>query len=252
VLQWKRTRPSRLWRDLRWCLGISLVAGLVLPLVVSGALGWQAAAPTTLGVWIVASHLQDLAFRSRGGLGRVALAYWGMLTAHLGFAVALFGIALTSELSIERDHRMAPGDVEILGDMQVTFEGVGTRTGPNFIAQRGSFRIQDGDDVFFLHPEKRRYLARNNVMTEAAIDPGLFRDVYISLGEPLDDDAWAVRVQLKPFVRWIWLGGLIMAVGGILAVADARYRRLKRRVAAPASTVPGAGPGNAAASRAVS
>ncbi len=252
VLQWKRTRPSRLWRDLRWCLGISVVAGLVLPLVVSGALGWQAAAATTLGVWIVASHFQDLAFRSRAGLGRVALAYWGMLAAHLGFAVALFGIALTSELSIERDHRMAPGDVEVLGDMQVTFEGVGTRTGPNFIAQRGSFRIQDGDDVFFLHPEKRRYLARNNVMTEAAIDPGLFRDVYISLGEPLDDHAWAVRVQLKPFVRWIWLGGLIMALGGILAVADARYRRLKRRVAAPASTVPGAGPGDAAASRAVS
>jgi len=248
VLQWKRTRPARLWRDLRWCLALAISAGLLLPLLVSGALSWQAAAAVILGVWIVASHLQDLAFRSRGGLARVTLAYWGMLAAHLGFAIALFGIALTSELSIEKDHRMAPGDVETLGDMKVTFEGVGTRSGPNFVAQRGSFRVEDGDQVFFLHPEKRRYLARNNVMTEAAIDPGLFRDVYLSLGEPLDGDAWAVRVQLKPFVRWIWLGGLIMAAGGILAIADARYRRLRRRVRAAAPPVP-AQPADPAVSR---
>ncbi len=230
VLQWKRTSPTRLWRDLRWPLAISVAAGLVLPLLISGALAWQVVAALTFGVWVLVSHLWDLLFRARRGLGRVTLGYWGMLAAHLGFAVALFGISLTSVLSVEKDQRMSPGDRDTLGEMGVLFEGVGNRSGPNFVAQRGTFRIEDGNEVVFLYPEKRRYLARESVMTEAAIDAGLFRDIYISLGEPLENGAWAVRLQLKPFVRWIWLGGLLMAFGGVLAVSDARYRRLRRSV----------------------
>ena len=232
VLQWKRTAATRLWQDLRWPLLISVVAGLVLPLVVSGALSWQVVVAVSLGIWVVASHLRDLAYRARRGLGRVTLGYWGMLTAHMGFVVALFGVALTSVLSVEMDLRMSPGDRDNLGEMSVTFEGIGSRSGANFVAQRGTFRIEDGGEVLFLYPEKRRYLARNSVMTEAAIDAGFFRDIYVSLGEPLDNGDWAVRMQLKPFVRWIWLGGLLMAFGGVLAVSDARYRRLRSRVTA--------------------
>jgi cytochrome c-type biogenesis protein CcmF len=232
VLQWKRTAGTRLWQDLRWPLLISVVAGLLLPLVVSGALSWQVVVAVSLGIWVVTSHLRDLMFRARRGLGRVTLGYWGMLTAHMGFAVALFGIALTSVLSVEMDLRMSPGDRDSLGEMSVTFEGIGSRSGVNFVAQRGTFRIDDGGEVLFLYPEKRRYLVRNSVMTEAAIDAGFFRDIYVSLGEPLDNGDWAVRLQLKPFVRWIWLGGLLMALGGVVAVSDARYRRLRSRVTA--------------------
>ncbi len=232
ALQWKRTAATRLWQDLRWPLLIGVVAGLVLPLVVSGALSWQVVVAVSLGIWVVASHLRDLIYRARRGLGRVTLGYWGMLTAHMGFAVALFGIALTSVLSVEMDLRMSPGDRDNLGEMSVTFEGIGSRSGPNYVAQRGTFRIDDGGETLFLYPEKRRYLARNSVMTEAAIDAGFFRDIYVSLGEPLDNGDWAVRLQLKPFVRWIWLGGLLMAFGGVLAVSDARYRRLRSRVTA--------------------
>jgi cytochrome c-type biogenesis protein CcmF len=101
--------------------------------------------------------------------------------------------------------------------------------GPNYIADQGEFVVVESGRRYTLRPEKRNYLARRNVMTEAAIDPGLTRDIYLSLGEPLEEGAWAVRVQVKPFVRWIWLGGLLMTLGGVLAVLDARYRRLKVR-----------------------
>jgi cytochrome c-type biogenesis protein CcmF len=201
---------------------------------VSGAVAWQALAALALGCWIIGTHLQDLWYRARRGLGAVPLAYWGMLLAHVGFAVSLFGVALTSVLSVEKDLRMVPGQTENVAGLAITFDGVAGRQGPNFVADRATFLIQEGDARYALHPEKRRYTARDMVMTEAAIDPGLLRDVYISLGEPVADGAWAVRLQVKPFVRWIWLGGLLMAFGGAIAVADARYRRLRRRAAAPA------------------
>jgi len=115
------------------------------------------------------------------------------------------------------------------GDVQVRFDGVAPHKGVNYQAQRGSFLVTEGSSEFRLYPEKRRYLASDNVMTEAAIRAGFTRDVYISLGEALGNGDWAVRVQYKPFVRWIWLGALLMAFGGSLAVADARYRRLRHR-----------------------
>jgi cytochrome c-type biogenesis protein CcmF len=231
-VQWKRTPPARLWRELRWLAAGSLVLGVGLPLLLSGALAWQVMVTLVVGFWILATHVADLRHRVRSGIRRVPLAYWGMFAAHVGFAVALFGIALTSVLSVERDLRMAPGQTESVAGLTITFEGVEGRQGPNFVADRGNFRIDEGGARYDLHPEKRRYMAREMVMTEAAIDPGFLRDVYISLGEPVGDGAWAVRLQVKPFVRWIWLGGLVMAFGGVLAVADARYRRLRRRAAA--------------------
>ncbi|MEM8766779.1 MAG: cytochrome c-type biogenesis CcmF C-terminal domain-containing protein, partial [Pseudomonadota bacterium] len=145
------------------------------------------------------------------------------------FAITLLGVALTSQLSAERDLRMAPGDSVIVGEREVRFLGVNPVNGPNYIADQGNFVIVEGDRRITLRPEKRNYLARRNVMTEAAIDPGFTRDVYLSLGEPLEAGAWAIRIQVKPFVRWIWLGALLMALGGVVAVADARYRRLKAR-----------------------
>ncbi len=249
VLQWKRTAPERLWRELSWVAAASLVLGLVAPLALSGALGGQLLLALTLGFWVLGSHGRDLAGRLRLGWRRIPPAYWGMFLAHAGFAFALFGIALTSVLSVEKDLRMSPGESVELGPVAVRFDGVSTRQGPNFLAERGTFTVTEGGTSYPLHPEKRRYLARNNVMTEAAIAPGFTRDVYISLGEPLTGSAagdWSVRMQHKPFVRWIWLGGLLMALGGAVAVADPRYRRLRQRQdlrAAPEAAAPVAGGG---------
>jgi cytochrome c-type biogenesis protein CcmF len=144
-------------------------------------------------------------------------------------------------LSVADDLRMAPGQTADLGDVQVRFDGVAPHKGVNYQAQRGSFLVTEGSSEFRLYPEKRRYLASDNVMTEAAIRAGFTRDVYISLGEALGNGDWAVRVQYKPFVRWIWLGSLLMALGGVVAVADARYRRLRqpRRRAQPAEVPAG-------------
>ena len=127
--------------------------------------------------------------------------------------------------------RMAPGEEVVHGDVAFLFTGVVATNGPNYTAESGRFEIRDGDRQFLLNPEKRRYLASGSVMTEAAIDPGFFKDIYVSLGEPLANGDWAVRVYVKPFVRWIWFGCLMMAFGGVLAVADKRYRRLRERSA---------------------
>ncbi|HEX7034995.1 MAG TPA: heme lyase CcmF/NrfE family subunit [Pseudomonadales bacterium] len=245
-LQWKRTRPARLWRELRWIAAASLAVGLALPLVLSGAVAWQAMLALVLGLWVAGSHVVDLLGRLRLGVRRVPLAYWGMTAAHLGFAVTLIGVAMTSVLSVGRDVRVSPGQTLAVGPLELRFEGVSEVRGPNYVASRGEFVVTEGSARYRLHPEKRRYLARaDSVMTEAAIDPGFTRDVYVSLGEPLPDGDWAVRVQYKPLVRWIWLGGLLMAGGGVLAMLDARYRRLRRRLDVPdpaaMAPVPGGG-----------
>ncbi|MDZ7670671.1 MAG: heme lyase CcmF/NrfE family subunit [Gammaproteobacteria bacterium] len=237
MLQWKRTSRERLLRQVRWVAVASVLLGLAVPLVLSGAVAWQAMAAVALAMWVIISQLTDLGKRLRLGWRRIPLAYWGMSAAHVGFAVALAGVAVTSVSSVELDVRMSPGQTTDLGPVQVRFEGVNPRQGANFVADRGEFLITEGGREYWLYPEKRRYLAGDNVMTEAAISPGISRDIYISLGEPLDGGDWAVRLQHKPLVRWIWLGGLLATLGGALAVLDARYRRLRRR--ATASDTPG-------------
>ncbi|MEQ8859353.1 MAG: heme lyase CcmF/NrfE family subunit [Pseudomonadales bacterium] len=236
VLQWKRTRSERIVRELRWVAVVSVILGLALPLALAGVASWQALAAVVLALWVLITHALDVFRRVRAGVRRVPLAYWGMTTAHAGFSMALIGVAMTSVLSVELDVRMAPGQVAELGPVQVRFDGVSSREGPNFLAQRGSFLVTEGGREYELHPEKRRYLARDSVLTEAAISAGFTRDVYVSLGEPLARGDWSVRMQHKPLVRWIWLGGLLMALGGTLAVLDARYRRLRTRSTAAAKT----------------
>ncbi len=234
VLNWKRTPGAKVWRSVRWTATASVVLGVGLPLVVSGAIRWQVAVTLILAFWILSTHGVDLVRRARRA--SLPLAYLGMQIAHMGFAVTLLGVALTSQLSEERDLRMVPGETVTVGEVDFRFLGVSRSQGPNYVADRGEFAVLENGQPSRLHPEKRTYLARRNVMTEAAIDPGLRRDLYVSLGEPLENGAWAVRIQVKPFVRWIWLGGLLMAFGGVLAVLDARYRRLRVRAAGKAGT----------------
>ena len=155
-------------------------------------------------------------------------SHWGMILGHVGFAVALIGITLVSNFELERDVRMNFGDeVEIAG-YTIKFSEVKAIQGPNYTADRGIFDVyQEGDFVVHLEPEKRFYSVKGMSMTEAGIHTTLIRDLFIALGEPLDNGAWAVRVYYKPFVIWIWLGAGIMALGGVCSMFDKRYRMKK-------------------------
>ena len=155
-----------------------------------------------------------------------------MILGHVGIAVFIVGVTLTSLYNQEKDLRMAPGDSYTVAGYEFTFHGVREFNIDNYVATRGGFTVQSESDNYRveLFPEKRVYRVQQMPMTEAAIDAGLTRDLFIALGEPLGaDGAWAVRVYYKPFVRWIWLGAIIMSLGGLFAAADKRYRRLAQR-----------------------
>jgi len=163
--------------------------------------------------------------------------------AHLGFAVAVIGVVLSSQYAVERDVRMSPGDSHEIAGYRFEFTELARVRGPNFVADEARIavaRSAGGPPIARLDAQKRRYLASGQVMTEAAIDAGLFRDIFVAMGEPLDGGAWAVRLHYKPFVRWIWGGAAAMALGGFVTLADRRYRgAARRRVRARAGEVVG-------------
>ena len=184
-------------------------------------------------LWIVTAGISDLSYRLRHserwwtGLRKLTLSYWGMQLAHAGIAVTTIGVCLNTVYTEQRDVRMAPGESVRTSHYEFVLESVERVRGPNYLADEARIRVsKDGEYLFQMTPQKRRYLAGGNLMTEVALDPGLFRDLYVAMGEPLENGAWAMRVHIKPFVRWIWLGAIFMALGGGLAVADKRYRRL--------------------------
>jgi cytochrome c-type biogenesis protein CcmF len=230
-VRWKRTDLGALVRDLQWMLLASVALGLVLPLIMVGAISWQIGLAMGLFAWIVLTLAKDLVQKIRLRplrLSGTTPSFWGMWIAHLGFAVSLAGICLTSHYSIERDVRLAPGEEVTLGHYAFRFEGVTDGRGANYLADRGRVAVlRDGEEILVMHPEKRRYLARGNVMTEAAIDAGIVRDLYVALGEPMGGGAWSVRVHVKPFVRWVWMGGVLMMLGGLWTLLDRRYRRAR-------------------------
>jgi cytochrome c-type biogenesis protein CcmF len=190
----------------------------------------------TLGFWVLASNLLVL-YERMGRAWRPALlrtapsGFFGMVVAHIGIGLFVMGVTMVSAYEVEKDVSMAPGDQFTVGDNTFTFQGVEGRTGPNFTAQKGRIEVSLANGrSLILHPEKRAYAAGSQPMTEAAIDPGLTRDLYVSLGEPLGNNAWAVRIYYKPYIRLIWLGCIFMALGGLLGAADKRYRSEKLRV----------------------
>jgi cytochrome c-type biogenesis protein CcmF len=240
--RWKRTSVDYLVRKLGAVFAASLVIGVALPLLISGVFKWQLALGAALALWIVSTHAQDLWHQAGGrvaGLRRLTAGYLGMTIAHIGFAVSLLGIVVTSHQSIERDVRLTNGASAQLGALTFTLLAVDRASGPNYIADRGSIRV-DGDGAsYVMFPEKRRYLSGGNIMTEAAIEPGVTRDVYVAMGEPLPDGGWTLRLHYKPLVRWVWVGAFLMALGGVTAVTDARYRRLRVRRDVAAAAVEG-------------
>ena len=228
LVAWRKGDAAQLVRRLRWVAIAALLGALFVPLAFGR---WSALTSVglLLAFWIFAGTLTALIVRYRTK-ARLTPAFLGMLLAHAGIGVFVIGVTLVKSYESERDLRMAPGDSVMLGGYSFRFEGVREVTGPNYDAARGAVTVQRGGEIIArLAPEKRVYLVQRNPMTEAAINPGISRDLYVSLGEAVDGGAWTVRIHVKPFVRWIWFGCLFMAFGGLLAASDRRYRAVRRR-----------------------
>jgi len=234
--------PVSRWRDdslYRWRSRL-LVPGVVV-LGAAIALPWLSGQGFNLWValavlfagWLLAGLGADFRERSRASasllrsLRRQTPSYWGMVLAHTGFAAVIVGTVATTQYSVERDLRMEPGQAETLAGYRFEFVETQRLRGPNYLADGARFRVYRGErEVADLLAEKRRYLASGSVMTEAAIDGGLFRDLYVAMGEPVGTEgAWAIRLHYKPMVRWMWLGALVMGIGGMVTTLDRRYRR---------------------------
>jgi cytochrome c-type biogenesis protein CcmF len=241
LLRWKRTDPGYLRRQLLSSGVASLIIGMLFPFVYAGQFNPAIVIAVTLCVWLVLALLVDMRNKIRNapslfcGLKRLSPSYYGMVLAHLGIAVSAMGICIDSHYRDERDIRMVQGDVYEAAGYRFVFEGVRSIRGPNYSAQEGRISVTDEDGgSFVLAPQKRRYASGGNMMTEAGIDAGLFRDVYVALGEALPDEAWSVRIHYKPYVRWIWFGAGLMVIGGLLTVWDKRYRKVSKTSAAMA------------------
>ena len=237
LTSWKQADLSALLRRLPVAFVVALVAGLGFAALL-GDLAFKAVLGIGLSTWIAAGIVVALVERLRlsagagliAAIGRQPRAWYGMHLAHLGMAVVVAGITVVSHYESEKDVRMMPGDVVSIGGYDIRLIGIKRAQGPNYRALRGEFEmIRDGQRVRTLHPEKRFYNSSSMPMTEAAIDTSLLRDVYVSLGEELEGGAWTVRVYHKPLVDWIWGGAVFMALGGLLAVLDRRYRLAVRR-----------------------
>jgi cytochrome c-type biogenesis protein CcmF len=231
IARWKQASLPDIWQRIRWALGASIVIALLLPLVL-GKWTSMIALGLLLAAWLIITGALDLR-RRMGNEGTLmqrlktpTRSYYGMQLAHLGIAVFIIGVTMVKGYETERDVRMDVGDTVMAGGYEFRFDGVTEVQGPNYVAAQGRVSVsKDGKFVTELNPEKRQYNASGMPMTEAAIRTGLLRDLYVSLGEPIpDSEAWAVRVYIKPFVDWIWAGCFLMALGGILAITDRRYR----------------------------
>jgi cytochrome c-type biogenesis protein CcmF len=237
LVPWKKASAAELMRRVRWAFLGAVALGLALPVALGG---WSPliALGLLLAAWVISSVILQIKVRiaeAAGGgsvwerLKRQSRSYYGMHLAHLGVAVFIIGVTMVGGYQVERDVKMEVGDTVTIGAHSFRFDGAKEVPGPNYTAMRGDVTVfRNGREIEVLHPEKRAYLS-GMPMTEAAIDTTLLRDLYVSLGEPVGDNAWAVRVYEKPYVVWIWGGCVLMALGGLLAVTDKRYRIAVRR-----------------------
>ena len=238
MTRWREASAIDLARRLRWAAAVSLLSALIAPFFL-GHWTPMIGLGLLLGAWVASTALLNLFSRLRehpapGWAARLAAqpgSYYGMLLAHFGVSVFIVGVTVVSGFSSESDVRMEPGDVAQVGGYSFELKAVNPVTGPNYTALRATVAVSvDGQDLGRLEPERRLYKVSRMAMTEVAIDRGLRRDLYVALGEPVGPTAWSVRLHHKPLVNWIWGGCVLMALGGLLAVMDRRYRT--RRVAA--------------------
>ncbi len=234
--RWKNAELPALMIRLKWAFAVSVATALLLPFVM-GKWTPLISLGLLMAMWILTTVVVSLSERlkkresswlqSLVGLPR---AYQGMIVAHLGVAVFITGVTMVKGYEIEKDMRMSPGDSVQLRGYDFHFDGIKEETGPNYSAAIGHFTITSkGGAVTVLEPEKRMYTVQTMPMTEAAISGSFINDLYVSLGEQVGETSWAVRLYIKPFVQWIWIGCLMMAGGGFLALLDPRYRRRNKQ-----------------------
>ena len=242
VARWKQANVHDMIKIMRAPFVAAVICALVVPF-----LGDEWLPLVSLGLfmayWIIFSVIANIWMRvsmsTRKGsvfdkLKSLPRSYYGHNLAHFGVAITIIGITCVSNYESEQDVRMEIGDTIDIGAYTFRFDGATKIEGPNYSASRGQiFVTKNGKPETVLYPEKRLYNVQRMPMTEAGIDTGLLRDLYVSLGEPLAQGAWSVRIYYKPFVDWIWGGALFMALGGLLAVTDRRYRLARRKTEQP-------------------
>jgi cytochrome c-type biogenesis protein CcmF len=236
ICRWKKTSAQYLVMQLGRVALSSVALGVLLPLVVLLKFSVSATIASILASWICLAMLTDLVNKSANkitrlqGLKSLSLSYFGMQIAHFGVAVMLIGAAMTSNFSSEKSVLLASGESIDLGEYVFLFDGMTSVEGPNYIGDEAHIQVlRDGEFVRNLNPQRRLYVASGSPSTEMAIDAGFFRDLFITLGEAKEGGAWSMTIYIKPFIRWVWLGAIFMALGGLTAAGDKRYRRLRRR-----------------------
>ncbi|MDJ0927958.1 MAG: heme lyase CcmF/NrfE family subunit [Gammaproteobacteria bacterium] len=234
---WRTTSGDSLWRKLRWPGLAAVVGGVVLPWLVYGSQSVLTAIGVAAGLWLVAASLLDPVRRFFGRGPRLTHGMVGMQLAHLGLGLFVLGVTVTSSYNVETDLKIKPGETVDVAGYQVRFKQLREVQGPNYSAIQGEMEVlRDGEPVSMLYPEKRIYRVQRSPMTEAGIDARWSRDVFVALGDDLGLNTWSVRIQYKPLIRFIWFGCIVMAIGGIVAVSDPRYRRARQAAAVGAES----------------
>ena len=236
LTRWKHQTAGALKNQLLVAGGIAISAALLVNFSYDTA-QYMGVLGMILVFWILVTTVQEVFQRVNANpsntstftkLRKLTPSHWGMVLGHIGFAISIIGITLVSNYELERDVRMEVGETVELGGYAFTFTDVKPFQGPNYTADVGVFDVNKADEfVVHLEPEKRMYTVQRMPMTEAAIHSTVSRDLFIAMGEPLDDGAWAVRIYIKPFVAWLWAGAVVMAIGGIFSISDKRYRMTK-------------------------
>lgn len=231
LVKWRRDQFSEIRTPVVVSVVVMAIAGFALPYFLHNKLTVSVMLGTMMSVIIVLLSLYEMKQRATHresffkGITKLSRSHWGMILAHLGVAMTVWGIAFSQNFSVERDVRMAVGDTVQIADYDFKFTGVNDANGPNYMGGKAQIDIsKDGKPEATLFAEKRFYTVSKMPMTEAAIDWGFTRDLYVALGEKIEDNSWALRLYYKPFIRWIWIGGLFMALGGLLCMFDRRYR----------------------------
>jgi cytochrome c-type biogenesis protein CcmF len=254
LLRWKRDDLKRLARQLGWLAALSLLLGIGLPLLVSGEPHTLVMLSLSLVFWVLLASTYDMwskvAHKTHrlSALLSLSRSYKGMVMAHVGVALCVTGIAITSVYSVERDLRIQVGKAVTLGPYEFHLLSLRNIQGPNYIATQARVEVlnRKGTVEAILTPEKRLYTVQQMPLTEVAIRPSLTHDLYLALGEPLANGKWAMRIHNKPYVPWISLGDVDMALGGFLAISDPRYRQARRQRWTLRNTGPVAGDANVA------
>jgi cytochrome c-type biogenesis protein CcmF len=241
MARWQKAAVPEMARRLKWALATAVVGSIAMPLII-GDFTLLKVSGFLLSFWIIAAGVTGIAMRLRespqptlrGKLAANSASWYGMHVAHLGIAAFVFGVTMVKSYDAEKDMRLNLGQSMQVGAYDFKFIGVRDVVGPNYDGVAGRFEVRKaGELITTMEPEKRFYPSTRQTMTEAAIDHGLSRDLYMSLGNMIDDRTWEVRAQVKPYINWIWLGCLIMAFGGVLAIADRRYQLRKSRSTEP-------------------